>query len=53
MMTVEVSSSSSDEVERLVMLFVVICIAGRGRMEEGWVSDILRSVQIIRAVDKV
>jgi len=52
MMTVDVSSSSSDGVGRLIM-FVVICVTGRGRMEEHWVSAVLCSVQVISVVDIV
>jgi len=54
MMLVDVSSSSSsDGVERLLLLLVFICVTGYGRMEEVRVSDTLCSVQIIRGTDKV
>lgn len=53
MMTLDVLSSSSDGVERLILLFVVICVTGGGRVEEDWVSDTLCSVQITSVIDKV
>jgi len=54
MMLMDVScSSSSDGVERLLLLLVFIWITGHGRMEEVRVSDTLCSVQIIRGIDKV
>jgi hypothetical protein len=54
MMSVDVlSSSSSDGVERLVLLLVFICITGHGRMEEDRVSDTLFCAQIIGGIDQV
>jgi len=44
MMSVDVLSSSSDVMERLLLLLVFICITGHGEMEEDRVSDTLCSV---------
>jgi hypothetical protein len=53
MMSVDVSSSSSDGVVRLLLLLVFIFITGHGGMEEYRVSDTLCSIQIIGGIDKV